>query len=118
MLVSSIIFYGSPGLEADIFQSYMRCSGYPVHVVTQWSDCPPLTTLASAFAVIALDQPAEELVRMAHELYAHSEGAFKRIFVLADGQAPPPAEPQVEMIRRPYRLTEVIRRIQFLSRQD
>ncbi len=81
-------------------------------------DCPPLTTLASSVAVIALEKPAEELVRLAHELYARSDGGLKRIFILADGQPLPATEPQVEVIRRPFRLSEVIKRIQFLSRQD
>ena len=118
MPFASIIYYGTPGLETDIFQSYMSCSGYPVRVVTGFPEAPTITTLAASIAVIALEKPGEELVRLARELCARSEGCLQRIFILTDAESLPVAEPQVEIIQRPFRLSEVIKRIQFLSRQD
>ncbi len=120
MSFSPIIYYGKPGLEADIFQSYMRCSGYPVQVVTANSfDAPTIATLVPVVAVIALEKSAEELIRLVDALHRQGEGCIKRIFILADDNAPLPLiEPGVEVIQRPYRLSEVIRRIQALNRQN
>ena len=119
MYFSMILFYGQPGLEADIFQSYMRCSGYPVHLIT--GDLPPslrMTILPASVGVIALQKPAEDLVGLAREMLSSGQGYFKRIFILADGQPVPATEPEVEVIYPPFRLSGVIKRIQALSRQE
>ncbi len=113
-----ILYYGAPGLESDIFQSYMRCSGYPVQMVL--ADTPnlaPVSGQTSSIAVIALPKPPEELVQLASELRAHSNGLFKRIFILSEGRPMTPNDPAIEIIERPFRLSEVIKRIQILNRQ-
>jgi DNA-binding response OmpR family regulator len=113
-----IFYYGSPGLEADIFQSYMRCSGYPVKMITERAQS--LFTIPdqpSSVAVLALTNSPEELLKFARELCTRSTGSIRRIFILADGQPLTIDDPAVEVIERPFRLSEVIKRIQVLNRQ-
>jgi hypothetical protein len=119
MTFSSIVYYGQPGLEADIFQSYMRCSGYPVQLVTTNSlNSSLIVPLAAPIAVIALDKPCEDLIRIVHNLRVQNEGCVKRIFILSDSQSLQVDEPGVEIITRPFRLSEVIKRIQNLKHED
>ncbi len=113
-----IFYYGVPGLEADIFQSYMRCSGYPVKMMLpNGSPLAPLPDDTASVVVIALPKSSEELVRLARALRIQSKGSLKHIFILADGQPLQVDDPTVEIIERPFRLSEVIKRIQVYSRQ-
>ncbi len=112
-----IFYYGTPGLEADIFQSYMRCSGYQVRLINADVSTPiTMPSETSAIAVIALEKRPEELIQLARELRARGDELVKRVFILADGFSIGVDDPAVEVIQRPFRLSEVIKRIQVLSR--
>jgi hypothetical protein len=113
-----IFYYGLPGLEADIFHSYMRCSGYPVRMlVTRTPFLPPLPDGSASVVVIALTEPPEKLAQFARELRMNSSGTVQRVFILANGTPPRVDDPGIEIIERPFRLSEVIKRIQVLNRQ-
>ncbi len=112
-----IFYYGTPGLEADIFQSYMRCSGYQVRLIITDTMTPvAMPSGTSSIAVIALEKRPEELVQFAHELRRRSGELVKRVFILADSFPTGLDDPAVEIIQRPFRLSEVIKRIQILTR--
>jgi DNA-binding response OmpR family regulator len=113
-----IIFLGKPGLEAQIFQAYMQSSGFRVQVgETLDSALAALRTTPRATTVIALDEPAAKLTEVARTLQRAGQ-VHNPIFILAGEQVFDPRLPSVYVVPRPFRLAEVIRRIQSLDRDD
>jgi hypothetical protein len=110
-----LVYYGNPGLEADVFQAYMASSGFPVQIVTN-GKIPGSMLNSSSITVISLEKSPEELMRLADEIQARSKGCVKRVLILADGQRFESEEPAVEIIYRPYRLSEIADRIRAISR--
>ncbi len=116
MLFLPIVYYGKRGLEADIFTSYMRLSGYCVQVVTtENGHIPDLVSTPASIAVISLDKPSAQVLQLAEQIRAQAEGCAK-IFVLAEPGAINPHGTPIEVIERPYHLSELIKRIQSLNR--
>ncbi len=112
-----ILYYGVPGLEADIFQSYMRCSGYSVKMVLpNTPSLVPLPDGPASVAVIALPRSSDDLAQLVKVLRTKGNGSLKHIFILADGEPLSVNDPSVEIIERPFRLSEVIKRIQVYNR--
>lgn len=110
-----LVYYGKPGLEADVFQAYMASSGFPVEVVTN-GKIPGNMLDSSSITVISLEKSPEELMHLADEIQARSKGCVKRVLILADGQPFESEAPSVEVIHRPYRLSEIADRIRAISR--
>jgi hypothetical protein len=114
-----LIYYGKPGLEADVFQAYMASSGFAVRMVTGAHGQIPSKLLDdSAITVISLEKSNEELIRLANEIRARSNGCVRRVLILADGQPFEVEAPAVEVIFRPYRLSEIADRIRAISRTE
>jgi hypothetical protein len=119
MPILPLVYYGKPGLEADVFQAYMASSGFPVQVVTNAEGRIPANLFnGSSITVISLDKSPEELLRLANEIQVRSNGCVKRVLILADGQPFDAEVPAVEVILRPYRLSEIADRVRALSRID
>ncbi len=114
-----IVYYGKPGLEADVFQAYMASSGYPVQMMTT-AGGETLSDVfdSSSITVIALDKTPQELLQLAQEIRTQRPGCLKRVFILTEGQPPEVDLPSVEFIHRPYRLSELVERIRAVSRID
>lgn len=110
-----LVYYGAPGLEADVFQAYMASSGFPVQLVTN-GKIPGSVLDGSSITVISLEKSPEELLQLADEIQTRSGGCVKRVLILADGQPFESEEPSVEVIHRPYRLSEIADRIRAISR--
>jgi DNA-binding response OmpR family regulator len=110
-----IIYYGKPGLETEVFQSYMMSSGYRVQIV---GDCDSATSALhanpEAIVVLAADQEPEEAIHHAELLHAHLE-INGRIFVISSAQSLDPQLSGVDVIPQPYRLSELVKRIRALS---
>ncbi len=114
-----IVYLGKSGLESQVFQSYMASSGYKVQVVANGDAArTALSANPEAIAVIALDRRQNELIEQARHLRAQADPEHGRVFILStedNGQAPPEG---VDVIPRPYRLSELVRRIQSLTKEQ
>ncbi len=118
MALPAIIFYGTPGLEAQIFQTYMASSGYQVQMVTTRDGAfASVAGSASAIVVIAIDKPPQELTALAQEIRARKQVPANHIFILSGEQSFDTGLPSVDVIPRPFRLSEVIARIQAITRR-
>jgi hypothetical protein len=114
-----LVYYGKPGLEADVFQAYMASSGFSVQMLTNTEGRIPQSVFSNdSITVISLEKTNEELVRLANEIRAQNNGSAKRVLILADGQPFDVEAPAVEVIFRPYRLSEIADRIRAISRLD
>ncbi len=112
-----IIYYGNSGLESQIFQSYMTSSGYRVQVVNSREGAiSALHADPAAIAVIALEKKQQELIEQAEALRAYADRAHAHFFILSTEEAFEPRQPQIDVIPRPYRLSELVRRIQALTK--
>ncbi len=114
-----IIYYGSPGLESQVFQSYMVSSGYKVQVVTTREGAiTALDANPASFAIVALQNKQWDLIEQARSLLAHVRDSRCHVFVLSaeDGAEMPPDG--IDVIPRPYRLSELVRRIQALTKNS
>ncbi len=117
MTLPLIIYYGNPGLESQVFQSYMVSSGYKVQVVsTSEGASSALDANPVAIAVIALQNKLSELMAQAYELRSHTNVSGSQIFVLSSDDGVDTSQPGVVIIPRPYRLSELVRRIQALTK--
>ena len=113
-----IIYYGKPGLEAQVFQSYMVSSGYKVQVVsTREAALAALAADPAAIAVIALDNKQQELVEQAELLRRHANHQQSHIFILSTEEILEAQPAGIDIIPRPYRLSELVRRIQALTKE-
>ncbi len=114
-----IIYYGNSGLESQVFQSYMASSGYRVQVVnTRESAISALHTDPAAIAIIALEKKQQELLEQAQALRAYADQARAHFFVLSTEDAFDPRQAWIDVIPRPYRLSELVRRIQNLLKDS
>jgi len=118
VMLPPLIYYGKFGLEAQIFQTYMASSGYQVQtVLTRDGVLDALRAQPDAITVIALDQSPTELTKLVSELRERSDNASSAIFLLGGDQSFDPHMDSVYVITLPYRLSEVIGRIQSITRQ-
>ncbi len=119
MSLPLIIYYGKSGLESQVFQSYMASSGYKVQVVTNGDAAAnAMAANPDAIAVVALDRKQNELFEQARNLRAHADRNSSRIFILSTEdtrEAPPDG---IDVIPRPYRLSELVRRIQAITKEQ
>ena len=119
MPIIPLVYYGKPGLEANVFRAYMTSAGFTVQLVTNLQDQIPANLSSNSFiTVISLEESSQELIRVANEIRERSNGNVKRVLILADG---PPFEveaPAVEVIFKPYRLSEIADRIRAISRAE
>jgi hypothetical protein len=114
-----VVYFGKPGLEADVFQAYMASSGFPVHMVTDGQTRIPANLFnGSSITVISLEKSPEELLRLAREIKLQSNGHVKRILILVEGQPFEAEAPVVEVIQRPYRLSELADWVRAISRAE
>ncbi len=112
-----IIYYGNTGLESQVFQSYMASSGYKVQVVTSGeAAASALDANPASIAVIALDRKQHELMEQARRLRGQVNGREGFIFILSTEDTREPAPEGVVVIPRPYRLSELVRRIQAITK--
>jgi DNA-binding response OmpR family regulator len=110
-----IIYFGKPGLETEVFHSYMASLGYRVQVVsTCASATSALDATPGAIVVIAADQEPEEAVHHAESLHAHLK-IDGRIFVISSAQSLDLRLSGVDFIPQPYRLSELVKRIRALT---
>jgi DNA-binding response OmpR family regulator len=115
MYVRLIIYFGMPGLETEVFQSYMASLGYKVQVVsTCASAASALDAAPDAIVVIAADQEPEEAIQSAESLQAHLK-VDGRIFVISPAQALDLHLSRVDIVPQPYRLSELVKRIRALT---
>ncbi len=114
-----IIYYGNLGLESQVFQSYMVSSGYKVQVVNSREGViSALHADPAAIAVIALEKKQQELIEQAQALRAHADQGRAHFFVLSTDDALDLRQPGIDIIPRPYRLSELVRRIQALTKES
>jgi hypothetical protein len=110
-----IIYYGQPGLETEVFRSYMASLGYRVQVVyTCAKAASVLDETPGAIVVIAADQEPEEAVHHAEALYAHLQ-IDGRIFVISSAQPLDLRLSGIDFVPQPYRLSELVRRIRSIT---
>ncbi len=115
MLFLPVVFYGRHGLEADVLESYLRRSGYPVEMVlTENGNLPEVANTPSSIAVIALGSSTIGL-ELAQQIQLVTGGCTK-VFILAGSPDLKSNDPSVEIIQRPYHLSHVIKRIQWVSK--
>ncbi len=115
MLFLPVVFYGRHGLEADVLESYLRRSGYPVEMVlTENGNLPEVANTPSSIAVIALGSSTIGL-ELAQQIQLVTGGCAK-VFILAGSPDIKSSDPSVEIIQRPYHLSHVIKRIQWVSK--
>ncbi len=115
MLFLPVVFYGRRGLEADVFESYMSRSGYPVQVVlVENGHLPSVANEPSSIAVIALG-PTSQGMELARQIQMET-GGCARVFILNAPEAQRSDDPSVEIIPKPYQLSQVVKRIQRVSR--
>jgi DNA-binding response OmpR family regulator len=121
MTLLPIIYYGRPGLETQVFQSYMVSSGYRVQVVyNRDSASCALDASPDAIVVIAVDQDPQEMIRQAEILRAHAQ-LDGHVFLISPAESLDLQLSGIDVIPRPYRLSELVRRIRALtpdSKQD
>ena len=113
-----IIYYGKHGLEAQVFQSYMTSSGFKVQVVTTREGA--LSALAadpSAIAVIALEKQQRELIEQAELLRRYTDRKEGHVFVLSTEDSYDLRPAGIDVIPRPYRLSELVKRIQAITKE-
>lgn len=114
-----IVYYGKPGLEADVFQAYMASSGFPVQMmIHREGEAPSDLSSGSSITVIALEKTPQELLELAQAIRSQGGDCLKRVFILTEGQSSDADLPSVEFIHRPYRLSELVERIRAISRDD
>ena len=115
--VALIIYYGKPGLESQVFHSYMASSGYRVKVVDNCDGASSaLDADPDAIVVIALDQEPHELIHHAEVLRAHAKHD-SHIFVISPAESPETQLSGIDVIPQPYRLSELVRRIRALAQE-
>ena|SRR5437867_5286522 len=116
MSLPLVFFYGSSGLEAQIFESYMASSGYEVRLVsTREKLLGAVKQNPTAIYVLAREQLPHELTELARLVLARGSSST-RAFILTGEQGFDPHLPGVEVVTRPFRLSEVIRRIQGMTK--
>jgi DNA-binding response OmpR family regulator len=116
-MLPPLIYYGKSGLEAQIFQTYMASSGYQVQtVLTRDGVLEAIGMQPNAITVIALDKSPVELTELAGELRVRAKDSSNPIFLLGGDEPFDPRMDSVYVITRPFRLSEVITRIQSISR--
>jgi hypothetical protein len=114
-----LVYYGKPGLEADVFQAYMASSGFSVQMVTNTQGrIPDIVFNNDSITVISLERSNEELVRLANQIRSQSNGFARRVLILADAQPSDVEAPAVDVIFRPYRLSEIADRIRAINRVE
>ncbi len=114
-----IIYYGNSGLESQVFQSYMASSGYKVQVVsTREGAISALHTDPAAIAVIALEKKQQELIEQAQALRTYADQSRAHFFVLSTEDGFEMRQSWIDIIPRPYRLSELVRRIQSLMKDS
>ncbi len=115
MLFLPVVFYGRRGLEADVFESYMRRSGYPVQIVlVENGHSPYVANEPSSIAVIALGSSGQGM-ELARQIQMETGGCAK-VFILHELESQKSDDPSVEIIPQPYQLSQVVKRIQRVSR--
>ncbi len=114
-----IIYYGNSGLESQVFQSYMASSGYKVQVVnTREGAISALHADPAAIAVIALEKKQQELIEQAQALHTYADQKRAHFFILSTEDGFELRQPWMDIIPRPYRLSELVRRIQSLLKDS
>jgi DNA-binding response OmpR family regulator len=117
MSLPLIIYYGKPGLDTQVFQSYMVSSGYQVQVVNNRESArTALKADPCAIVVIATDQDPQEIIQQAEGLRAYAK-LDDHIFIISPFESLDLHMSGVNVIPRPYRLSELVRRIQALAPQ-
>jgi DNA-binding response OmpR family regulator len=110
-----IIYYGKPGLETQVFLSYMVSSGYRVQVVhNRDSASCALDATPDAIVVIAVDQDPEESIRQAEILRAHAK-LENHVFLISPEESLELQPIGIQVVPRPYRLSELVKRIRALT---
>lgn len=114
-----LVYIGKPGIEADVFRTYMVSSGFTVQIVTDTQGQLPESLFdEDAITVISLRNSSEELARFEDEIRSHNGRAANRILILADRQSLGAKATALQVIFRPYRLSEIAARIRAISRGD
>ncbi len=113
-----VYFCGTPGLEADVFVSYLRCAGYPVQALSSDpSEFRITPEMAGAVVVIALKDSSEQVRRIIQRLDRRQRECIKKIFVLPNGKPFHSTDPIVQVVDCPSQLSRVVREIQALGRE-
>ncbi len=118
-LLPLIIYFGKTGLESQVFQSYMASSGYKVQVVTNGEAATSaIDANPAAIAVVALDRKQNDLLDQARRLRRHADQNRSHIFVLSTEDTREAPQAGIDVIPRPYRLSELVRRIQAITKDQ
>ncbi len=118
MLFLPIVYYGKRGLEAETFESYMRLSGYTVQLVhSENGYLPEVVNTPASIAVISADKPPAQILELASQIRARTDGCVK-IFVLEHSAVMPPEGLSVEVISPPHHLSKLVKCIQAFSRNN
>jgi DNA-binding response OmpR family regulator len=119
MAFTKIVFLGTAGLEADIFSSYMSSAGYLVQVISATDGAVSAVQKdPSAIVVISVDQTGDELLRLVRAARAGTGNKRNPIFVLTNEKGFDAGLPSVYVVTRPFRLSELVKRIQNLRHSD
>ena len=115
-LLPPIVFFGPPGLEAQIFHSYLTHSGYWVQVVhTRERALNALDAEPGALAVIALKETPDQFIELIHTIRAHTGQPERPIFALVEEEDLELNLYDVQVFPRPFRLSDVIKHIVALT---
>ncbi len=118
MALLPIIYCGPPGLESEVFEAYMSSSGYQVEMATTPDAAVPvLAREPSAILVLAMPGSRAEIASLIKRFRSQSGARRNPIFVLTDKDEFDSKIDGVEVVTRPFRLSELISRIQSLSRR-
>ena len=99
-------------------QSYLASSGYNVKVeTTRDGVLAALDADPSAITVIALDADQQELLDQAVGLRRTIDHQPAHIFILSTEETGEAQPAGIDVIPRPYRLSELVRRIQALAKE-
>ncbi len=109
MYRSEVIYYGPPGLDADVFEKAMLNLGYWIERATHQGDLlSDLDEHPRAITVIAILANSQELPALVDAIRRRQHGVNVPIFVVVDRERPERREEGVHFIPRAQRLRATI----------
>ncbi len=87
MSLATIIYYGSPGLQAQTLAAYFSKLGYCVHSARTIPEIQSIVQVESRpLVVLDLDASPSTLIHLSREIAQDPSSAFPHIFILYDGK--------------------------------
>ena len=112
-----LLYFGRADLAATVFEKYMAVLGFETAITLDrgqllgWATSGKVT-----IAVLANQEPADELLDFARELQSHFAPGAYTVLVLGDDEYLSP-DGSLNIVSRPYRLTQIAGLISQLARK-